>query len=1147
MKKNMIWRSTFREIGQSKGRFLAILAIVALGVGFFAGLKVTKTAMVETTEDYFVKTYLYDYRLVSTLGFEQEDVDALSGAEGVAAVEGALGFDIIYTTESGAENVAKVHSLTDKVNQLVILEGRLPQDATECVVDANVFSSAQMGETLRLSENNEKEDLEHFAYRAYTIVGIAQSPLYIQYERGNTSLGNGRVNGFVYIRRDGFAEDYFTEVYVRFDEHPKLYSDAYEKFIDEKAAVWEPLTGEAANMRYDRILSEANEELADAKREFLTEKADAERELAEAKDKLDDAARQLAEGEEALSDAKKELEDGKRTLAKKARELTDAQNTITEKEQELSEGEQTFAEQRAKWDAENGRLSAARSAWQENSDALALKEEQLAVKETELADGEAKLEATVSGLQTQKTQLLSQSAYLDQQEAALGEELPPEMAEKIAADREAIKQGLTAIEAGLVEAEKKRVELESGKQQLIEAKTQLQTYRLELDNAKQQLDQGQNALNGAKGQLEEGQQEIEEGKSALEEAKKELAEGENAIKSARRKIKEGEETLAEKEQELADAKEEYEKGEREYQDGLAEYEERIADAEEKITDAEQELADLKQPETYVLGRDTNIGYVCFESDSNIVEGIANVFPVFFFLVAALVCTTTMNRMVEEQRTQIGVLKALGYGEGTIITKYIFYSGLAAVIGCVLGFAVGTWIFPRVIWTAYGMMYRVQSLAYVFDGWLALISLLVSLLCSVGTTWLSCRMELGSVPAQLMRPKAPKAGKRVFLEYLPFVWKRMKFLRKVSLRNIFRYKKRLVMMVLGISGCTALLVTGFGIRDSIAGVASQQFQEIQTYDVSVSFSETVSDDDEQQLQDIGFPQKDYAFVADKTIDLVTDAGRKSVNLLVLQHGADMSPFLKLHSAKGQELAFPGPGEVVLTDHVAKKLGIGVGDEVVLQDDEMREIHVTVTGINRNYIYNYAYIDSETYEAQIADRVEYKTAYLNVPQDVDVHLLSAAFMKWDNVTGVTVNKDVMERFDSMMKSLNLIVLVVILCAAGLAFIVLYNLTNINITERVREIATIKVLGFYHNETSAYVFRENTLLTAMGTAAGLILGHFLHAFVMSQINIDLISFDCLVLPASYLYSVLLTFIFAWLVNRLMGGKLEHISMTESLKSVD
>lgn len=400
----------------------------------------------------------------------------------------------------------------------------------------------------------------------------------------------------------------------------------------------------------------------------------------------------------------------------------------------------------------------------------------------------------------------------------------------------------------------------------------------------------------------------------------------------------------------------------------------------------------------------------------------------------------------------------------------------------------------------------------------------------------------------MRPKAPKAGRRVFLEYIPFIWKRLGFLRKVSIRNIFRYKKRLFMMVMGISGCTALLITGFGIKDSIANVATQQFEEIQIYDIGVTFANPVSDKDLETVERVaGVGREAYAAVYETTYDLVTEKGRKAVNLLVYDSEEKMDSFLNLHTADKEEIAFPKAGEVVITDKIAETYGLKVGDTITLQNEDMQTLTIKISGINQNFIYNYAYINSETYKTELGCDAAYKNILLNVPENSDEHLISAALMQEENVASVTVNRDTMERFSSMLSSLNLIVLVVILCAAGLAFIVLYNLTNINITERVREIATIKVLGFNKKETASYVFRENMVLAAMGIAVGMVLGHYLHLFVMNEINLDLIAFDIHVRPVSFVYSVLLTFIFAWFVNKVMGRKLEHISMTESLKSVD
>lgn len=1152
-RKTMIWKSAFREIRQSFGRFAAILAIVALGVGFFAGLKVAKPAMLETAGEYLAALDFYDYRILSTLGFEQQEADALREKEGVESAEGAVSFDILYQDESGREAAAKVHSITGEVNRLKPVAGRMPQSADECVVDGNLFPASSIGQKLTLSENNAQEDLEHFAYREYTIVGVVQSPAYIQFERGNTSLGTGKISGFVYLPYEGFDTDCYTEIFVKFSEDYPLYSDAYDAFLDEKESVWEGYAKEAASARYERIVSEAEAELADARAEYEEEKADGRAELADAWTELVDAREELEDGKQQIADAKKELSDGRKTIAGKEQELAEAEQTIAEKEQELADGEQEIADGIKAWNDGKYKLDQAKGQLQSAIDQVSEQKTLLEAREQELLDGEAALEEAETALKQQEQVLAASEGELALQEQALKEaygegNIPEEIMAQLETGRQQLAAGKEQVAAGLAQTAEKRTELAAGRTALEEGKAAIAASEQQLAEGREQTKGGDKGLADAWKQIEEGQQELADGRKALEDAKTQLEDGRTQLADARRKITDGERTLAEKETELADGQAEYEDGLKEYQDGVSEFEEKTADAERELADAAKEIADIEKPESYVLGRDTNVGYVCFENDSSIVAGIANIFPVFFFLVAALVCITTMNRMVEEQRTQIGVLKALGYGKGIIMSKYMVYSGTAAVIGCVLGFIGGTILFPNVIWAAYGIMYRMDSLVYVFDWRLAAISLAVSLLCSVGTTWLSCRMELSQVAAELMRPKSPRAGKRIFLEYIPFVWKKMGFLKKVSARNIFRYKKRLIMMVLGISGCTALLVTGFGVEDSIADVAEQQFEEIQIYDIGVTFSREISAEDKSLIESAaGVDQGGYALACETTFDLVTETGQKGLNLLVFDKMTDMTPYLGLHTEKGKELAFSSDGEAVITNKLAETYGLQVGDTITLQNEDMETITAKISGINQNFIYNYAYINNETYREQTGETVEYRSAYLNLPEGADAHLVSAELMKGDHVASVSVNQDTLERFSGMMKSLDLIVAVIILCAAGLAFIVLYNLTNINITERIREIATIKVLGFRKKETAAYVFRENMVLAAFGIVVGLFLGHFLHLFVMNEINIDMIAFDIRVRPVSYFYSVLLTFVFAWGINMIMGGKLERISMTESLKSVD
>jgi len=995
--KSMMGKTTLREIKQSLGRYLAIFAIVALGVGFFAGLKITRTVMVDSADAYLKEMQLYDYRLLSTLGFEEEDVEALAEKEDVRAVEGAVDADILYVNGQGNEDVIKAHSLLKNINGLKVLAGRLPEKATECVVDANLYQESAIGEKIVFSENNEKEELEYFAYQEYTIVGIVQASTYIQFERGTTSLGNGRVSGFMYLLPEGFDTEYYTEIYVKFDEDYPVYSKEYDAYMEEKEKTWEAYCEEQGERRYQAIVADAEKELADAEKEFSEEKADAEKELADAKKELSEAEEELADGEEKLKKGEKEIADNKALLDRKAEELSMARDALEAQKAEIER---------------------------------------------------------------------------------MGQGYP-----------------------------------------------------------------GQSYAGAASGQAEAVMQQ-------LEAAGAQIAEGEAELERAEAQIKEAKEELEKNRQEMEDAKQELADGWAEYQDAYAEFEEKTADAEAQIEEAREDIAAIEKPDTYVLGRDTNIGYACFESDSSIVEGIANVFPVFFFLVAALVCMTTMNRMVEEQRTQIGVLKALGYGEGRIMGKYLFYSGSAALTGCVAGYLLGIHVFPFVIFTAYRMMYNVGDIVYAFDKVTALVCLICALLCSMGTTWVSCRHELKEAAADLMRPKAPKAGKRVFLERVPFVWKRLKFLHKVSVRNIVRYKKRFFMMVIGISGCTALLVTGFGVKDSVTNIANQQFEEIQIYQLGITLKDGITDTEAPSIKEFTEILEsfggEYLPVLETTMDMETEDSLKTVNLVVVGEPERIEDYIDLHTPGKEAIDYPAAGEAVICEKLSERYHLKVGDTLRLYDEDRKEIRAVVSGICENYIYNYVYINAETYKASFGELV-FKNLYVNVSEEADVHTAGAAMMKAENITAVSVNEDMLVRFSSMMSSMNYIVFVVIACAAALAFIVLYNLNNINITERIREIATIKVLGFFKNETAAYVFRENTALTAIGCGAGLILGKLLHIYVMHEVDIDLVSFDVHVKTVSYFLSVLLTFLFTFVVNRIMAGKLEKINMAESLKSVD
>ncbi len=548
------------------------------------------------------------------------------------------------------------------------------------------------------------------------------------------------------------------------------------------------------------------------------------------------------------------------------------------------------------------------------------------------------------------------------------------------------------------------------------------------------------------------------------------------------------------------------------------------------------------PHTYVLDRESNSGYVSFRNDSAIVEGIAKIFPLFFFAVAALVCMTTMTRMIDEQRTQIGTLKALGYSDGAIAWKYMSYSGSAALVGCLLGYALGTWLFPLVIWMGYSMLYDFAPLEYVFDPLLALIAVLAALLCSAGVTWLACRTELRRMPAALMRPKTPKAGKRIFLERIPAVWNRFPFLHKVSIRNIVRYKKRLVMMLLGIGGCTVLIVAGFGLRDSISTVVDDQFEGVTPYALSVRFTAPMDEAQQDAFRERYPEMSQCIFVETAGYEAETNRGFSAVNIVATDDPAITEAVL-LHNGD-RAVAYPAEGAVI-DRNLADALDLGAGDLLTLRLNDTATVELPVADVFDNYVYHYAFLSAVSYEAIFGAPCEYTTAY--VCTDADPYALGASLSAAPEVASVTVSDALREMVDNTMGSLDYIIALVVGCACALALVVLFNLCNISITERVREIATVKVLGFYPTETLLYVFREILILTTLGALLGLPCGKLLHRYIMEAIRIDMVSFRIRIAPLSYALGFGITLLLGCFVCVCLTKKIDRIHMAESLKSVE
>ncbi|MCI8524389.1 MAG: FtsX-like permease family protein [Oscillospiraceae bacterium] len=1272
----MLGKLSLRDIRSSLGRFLAIAAIIALGVGLFAGLRVSKDAMILTGDQYLRDFQLHDFRLLSTLGFTDGDVEAFGVLPGVRTARGSRSREALFETKSGSDGVIVMLTLLPDLNVPDLRAGRLPESTEECALDASYFGEDVIGTQLTLSLHNDEDTLDFFASRSYTVVGLVDSPLYINFERGSTSLGSGKVDCFGYLLPEDFTAEYYTELYLTLDDTALIYSEAYAALADQYQPAVENLLESRADLRYETLRGDAQQELdkartelddswaelEDARLDYADGTAEAETELSDALITLQDARAELDGGWAELDDARAalaretasaqaELQDGQKELDDALFGLQDGQKELDDALAELEDGEIQYADglrdyqeglaafedgkvryEQGQSDYDQGLqeyedglakyqsgLSAYRSGraaynegWRQYQDGMAQMEaamelagiEDMEAFRAAITVQSAQVEGARTLLNTLAAQLQFESAEalfaaLDADEdgmlagmlAGVLAQLPPELgapadADALRAIYDQIQQydQAVALIAGYDELQAAKEQLDSAASQLSSASSRLSDAKRELDEAKEQLNKAKAELADAETALTDGWAELEDARIELEDARAglddgwasyrdgqaELADGQAEYEDGVRRLADGRRELAEKvaeaEAEIAEAKAKLTDGERAYQDALAEYEDaqkeadetlrnaarEIEDGQQELEDGEAEYADglqelekLEPAVCYTLGRSANIGYVCFESDTNIVASVAGVFPLFFFLVAALVCTTTMTRMVEDERTRIGVLKALGYGNGAIVGKYLFYSGAASLLGCAVGLVGGSWLFPTVMWKVYDIMYSFSyPIRFVLDWRLAAFSIGLYLLCSLGSTLLVCRVSLRTAAADLIRPKAPKNGKRILLERVTFLWRRLPFLHKVSARSIFRYKKRLFMMVLGIGGCTALLLTGFGIRDSIANVVDFQFSEISFYDSSVTFLEPMGPVEQQAfLDDCGAWVERAVFFHGSSVDVSSGRRTKSVNLVVA--GPEITEYMDFHQGS-QPLPYPDGGALI-NNGLAEAMELRAGDLLTIRDGEMHTMTVPVSGIYDNYIFNYVFVTPETAEAQWGFAPEVKSAYIVDRADADHRAAGAALIGHEDVASATINVDLQARVGAMLSSLDYVVLLVILCAGGLAFIVLYNLTNININERIREIATIKVLGFYAGETASYVFRENFVLTIVGAVLGLGLGRLLHAYVMLQIRIDTMHFDAHVAGWSYLWSFALTFVFAAAVDFIFFFRLERIHMAESLKSTE
>ncbi|MBQ5797371.1 MAG: FtsX-like permease family protein [Firmicutes bacterium] len=1141
---------------------MAILLIVALGVGFFAGLRMCQPAMQATGIKYLNQYGLHDFRLISTLGFTDEDVEAFQALDGIALAEGSYQAEFLWQSSPDEVQVLLAHAITEQLNLVDLRAGRLPANGSECLADYSHFTEESIGTTIKVSDLNDEDTLDMLVYDEYTIVGLTKSPMYLNHDRGTASIGNGTLTAFLYVPKDGFDSEAYHEIYLQISDAHDAYSDEYDDQIDAIKPQIEDFLEERGDLRYVTLYNDAldeihegEQELADGWIEYRQERADAEQEIADALVELQDAEIEYADGvadyeqglidyEEGLADFQQgkidyadgkaeyedglqkyldglaEYEDGVKKLEDAEKELESARKKLSSASRQLSAAKAELEAGEANYDQLNQLYSTAAmiTSYLPTSSGITTPNQLISAMEVS-PYLYSQIDAMLQGYGSSADQLITGWRYT---EAQIGE---PLTGAYVSGVRSQLDSGWSQYNSGLAKYRSGRSQYNKGYAEFLDAKKELEEARIELEDAAKELADAEIELKDASKELIDGALELADARKQLDDAPGELAD-------ARKEIDDG---WVEYYDGIEEAKREFAKAEKELYDG-----------EQDIKDAYVELADLKPADTYALTRKENSSYAYFYNDISVIAAVSVVFPAFFFMVAALVCTTTMKRMVEEQRTQIGVLKALGYSRRQIIGKFLFYSGSAAITGSVLGYFLGQRGLPLIIWEIYGMIYDFAPLERAFDPVLMALSFGAALLCSMGSTYASCRAELTRPAAELLRPKAPKAGKRIFLEYITPLWKRLSFLRKVSIRNVFRYRSRLIMMLLGIGGCSALLLAGFGILDCIGDVAENQFSQITYYDYAVNFQDPLTQEDaDQYLAEVGRSKEDALLVHSGTIDIISDDVIKSVYIVVPTENS-LDGFIDLHSGD-QPIPFPKSGEVIICNGLSDDLNVSPGDTVTLRDDDLGSMEVTLSSFCNNYIGNYIYVSMDTYRDQLGDTPDAKTLFLLEHGDVDHYQEGVRFAESDDVTNVTVNASTKAQVEDMLSRLDLVIVIVVGFAAALAFIVLYNLTNINITERIREIATIKVLGFYPKETATYVFRELTMLSFGGSIVGLFMGKALLTFVIAQVQVEGMFFPLLIKPVSYVIAVVITMVFSILITQCMKPRLNKINMAESLKSIE
>ena len=1068
-KHNILFKYSIKEIFVNRKRFISIMLMALLGVGFFAGLVASGPDMRDSLDKFLDDTNTYDINIVSTLGLTNEDVDEIKKIKNTENVHGIYSKDISFKTDD-KEFIFKAIEYSEKINTPILLDGKLPENNNECVVEQDflIDSGFKIGDNIEIDEDDELKA------NSFKIVGSVKSPIYVSMERGTTSLGDGTIDYYLYLNKDVFDMDYYPNIYLNVNSAKieKITTNKYNELVENVYKDIENIKEERETQRYNNIKEEASEKLQESIDEYEKGKKEGEEELKKAKDKIEDS-------EKEIKNAENELETGK-TKAKK--EISNAKAEISSSENKLKKSEKEYEEGLEKYSK--------------------------GVKEYN--SNKSKLESSLDVLNDNLKKL---------------KDLKEEIEKQIALIEDEIKNGNLENEDKLVLLKNQLSDLNSNIKEIESNKNKINN---ELSSAEKELNKTKKALDSAKKEIDNGYKELEKGKKELSSRESSLN---NQFAKAEKEIEDGK-------KEIEDAKETLEKEEKKFN-------EEIKDAEKEIEDAKEDIEGIKEGKWYIFDREDDTGFSSFIDSINSMNNIATLFPIIFYLVAILISSTSMSRMVEEERGDIGTLKALGYSNLRIINKYIAYSLLSTVLGGIIGMFIGFILIPTVVWENYSIIYYLPEFYPKLRFSYGILGTVIAVICITGSTVHSAYKELKDEPSSLMRPKSPKMGKKVILEKIPFIWKRLNFSSKTTVRNVFRYKKRALMTIIGISGCTALILAGFGLRDSIKDIAEYQYGRVFEYDLVVSLNK--EDEELVNLVKNSDIVESVSLTDSLSGSISAEGIKRDTSIIVVENTEDFKNIANLRDIDSGNIIDLSNEGVLISDKLASLLEIEKGENITLTDSDNNEFEYKVLGIVENYIGHYVYINKDLYESKEND-FNINTLFIKYKEgNNDNEAFEEMLLDDNSVTSITVVENSLEHVRDLLKSLDLVVMILIVSSALLAFVVLYNLANVNISERVREIATLKVLGFYDKEVDNYINRESIILTCIGIVIGLIAGVFLTGFVISTCETENMRFARNILLHSYIYSILITSVFSIIVNFATHFVLKKINMVESLKSIE